>query len=132
MTRITAILAAVALSACTTQTLDQYAPVVDRPSARYDADLAQCRQLATAKEAEYKQRQEAEIGANIMAGLVVGALLGAAIGDSGDWAAYGAAQGAAGGIAATDTELAHGGPRRIIDRCMAGRGHRVISDMGAG
>ena len=111
MTRITAIIAAAALSACTTQTLEQYAPVVDRPSARYDADLAQCRQLATAKEAEYRQRQEAEIGANIVAGLLVGALLGAAVGDSGDWAAYGAAQGAVAGATSTDTELAHGGPR---------------------
>ena len=34
--------------------------------------------------------------------------------------------------AATDTELARGGPRRIIDRCLIGRGHRILSDIGRG
>ena len=40
--------------------------------------------------------------------------------------------GAAAGAAATDTELAVGGPRRIIDRCMTQRGHVVLNDLGAG
>jgi hypothetical protein len=62
---------------------------------------------------------------------LVGALVGAAIGNS-DTAGAGALYGGAAGAASTDTELATGGPRRIIDRCMAGRGHKVLSDLGRG
>ena len=134
-TKPTTLIAALALSACTTQTLDEYRPVTDpaaRTAARYDADLAACRQIAAAAEADYRQRQDEQMGANIVAGLLVGALLGAAVGDSGDWAAYGAAHGAVAGAASTDTELAQGGPRRIIDRCMSERGHAVLSDLGRG
>lgn len=69
---------------------------------------------------------------NMMAGILLGAVAGAAIGDSGNYAAAGAAYGAGAGVAATDTELAQGGPRRIIDRCMADRGHTILNDLGRG
>lgn len=123
------------LPACTVATLDDYRPVTDpgaRSAARYESDLTACRSIAKKAEADYLQRQQEQMGANLMAGLLLGAIAGAAIGDSGDWAAYGAAQGMAAGAAATDTELAAGGPRRIIDRCMVQRGHAVLSDLGQG
>jgi len=122
------------LPACV-QPLEEYRPVVDparSKPAKYEADLTACRAIATKAEADYKARQEKELGANIMAGIIVGAIVGAAVGDNSDWAAYGAASGAASGAAATDTELATGGPRRIIDRCMTSRGHIILNDLGKG
>lgn len=133
VTKFLALAALPILAACAApQTLDEYRPVVDGAGPAYEADLSQCRSIATQAEADYQKRQQQEMGANIVAGLLVGALVGQAVGGNGDWTAYGAAHGAAAGAVATDTELAHGGPRRIIDRCMAGRGHRVISDLGRG
>lgn len=116
-------------------TLAEYRPIVDpgrTNSAAFERDLVSCRNVATQAEAAYKERQQKEMGANILAGVLVGAIAGAAIGDSSNWAAYGAASGAAAGAAATDTELAQGGPRRIVDRCMVERGHRVLNDLGKG
>jgi len=101
-------------------------------SRRYESDLQACYSIAKKAEAEYQARQEKEMGQKMMAGILIGAIAGAAIGDNSNWAAAGAAQGAAAGMAATDTELAVGGPRRIIDRCMTQRGHIVLSDLGRG
>jgi hypothetical protein len=129
-----AVLAALSLSACV-EPLADYRPVVDPAKsspAKFEKDLAACRAIATQAEAEYKARQEKELGQNLIAGVLVGAIAGAAIGDSSNYAAAGAAYGAAAGAAATDTELAVGGPRRIIDRCMTQRGHVVLNDLGAG
>lgn len=135
MKRLTLILAACAtLSACAAAPLEEYTPITDMgsPAApRFASDLQSCRATATAAEAAYKERQNAEMGANILAGLILGAAVGAAVGNS-DTASYGAGYGALSGAAATDTELAHGGPRRIIDRCMAARGHTVLNDIGRG
>lgn len=114
--------------------LEQYTPVADMAGPRaasFASDLAGCRAYATVAEQNYKQQQNAEMGANILAGLILGAAVGAAIGNS-DTARYGAASGAVSGAASTDTELAYGGPRRIIDRCMAGRGHVILNDLGRG
>lgn len=124
--------AALGLGACATQDLAEYRPVVDASGPGYERDLAECRVIALNAEAEYRERQQAEMGANLFAGLLVGALAGQAIGGNSGYTAAGAAYGAGAGLAATDTELAHGGPRRIIDRCLAGRGHRVLSDLGRG
>lgn len=134
MTRHFAALALVPLiAACAaTPTLDTYAPVVAAQTPAYQRDLAECRSIATAAEAEYKQRQSNEMAANLITGLIVGAVVGQAVGQNSDWTAYGAASGAAHGVAATDTELAQGGPRRIVDRCLASRGHAVLSDLGQG
>lgn len=134
MKRLVLIASMTFLSACVTETLADYRPVVD-PSksnpAKFEKDLAACRNIALQAEAEYKKRQEQEMGQNIMAGILVGAIAGAIVGD-GDYAAAGAAYGAGAGVAATDTELSEGGPRRIIDRCMADRGHRILNDLGKG
>jgi hypothetical protein len=123
-----------ALSGCV-QTLEEYRPVVDSGasnSGRYDGDLAACYSIAKKAEAEYQKRQQDELGANLIAGVLAGALVGAAVGDNSDWAKTGAVYGAAAGAANTDTEMAVGGPRRIIDRCMTDRGHRILSDFGKG
>ena len=69
------------------------------------------------------------MAANILVGVIGGAVIGNAYGHNGG---YGAAYGAAAGAAATDTDLAANGPARIIDRCLAGRGHNVLSDLGKG
>lgn len=126
-------LALLALSGCV-QPLEEYRPVTDpaAPNAsRYERDLQACYGIAKTAEADYRKRQEAQMGQNMMAGILIGAIAGAAIGNS-DTAAAGAAYGAAAGAGSTDTELAVGGPRRIIDRCMTDRGHKVLSDLGRG
>ncbi|SIS51080.1 glycine zipper family protein [Phaeovulum vinaykumarii] len=136
-----ALAAFLALCACEpVHTLAEYRPVVDtakvRP-ARYEADLAQCRAIATQVEAEYKARQEKEMGQQLVAGLLLGALIGAAAGtnsgDQGMFIAQGAAAGAA--IGATtpgdyDHDLVTYGPRRVVDRCMTGRGYEILTDPG--
>jgi outer membrane lipoprotein SlyB len=128
---VTALSLAAMLAGCV-QPLAEYTPVADTTNpAKFNSDLAQCRVVATRAEGEYAKRQEADMGANILTGLLVGALIGGAIG-GGDYVGYGAANGALAGAASTDTELAHGGPRRIIDRCMVGRGHKVLNDIGRG
>lgn len=128
-------MSAFSIAGCVQESLVDYRPVVD-PSrsspAKYERDLVECRNIAIQAEAEYKERQEKEMAQNMMAGLIVGAIAGAAIGDNGRSAAAGAAYGTAAGMAATDTELAAGGPRRIVDRCMAGRGHAILNDIGKG
>jgi uncharacterized protein YcfJ len=125
------LIAVLLLSGCVAP-LAEYAPITDTENpAEFENDLAQCRVIAASAEAEYTQRQNDEMGANIIAGLLVGALIGGAIG-GGDYVGHGAANGALAGAASTDTELAHGGPRRIIDRCMTGRGHNVLNDLGRG
>ena len=132
--RILPVVTLCALSGCV-QTLEEYRPVVDSGatnSVRYERDLAACYSIAKKAEAEYQKRQQDELGANLIAGVLAGALVGAAVGDNSDWAKTGAVYGAAAGAANTDTEMAVGGPRRIIDRCMTDRGHRILSDFGRG
>lgn len=130
MTRLYLLTAALALTACTTETLATYEPVVDRPGNRYAADLAECRALGATAEAEYTRRMGNEMAANLILGALAGAAIGGSYGDSyvNDAALYGAMS----GVGATDTEQAYGGPRRIVDRCLASRGHTVLSDVGRG
>jgi hypothetical protein len=128
-----------ALCACEPiQTLDEYKPVVDlsRVSAkRFDADLAQCREVAKTAEADYQQRAQKEATNNMVAGLIVGALVGAAAGDNGRYIGAGAAYGGLAGAGAQgdyDHDLVTYGPRRIVDRCMADRGYHILNDVGRG
>ena len=126
--------AALVLTACV-EPLTEYQPVVDPAKsspAKFEKDLAACRNIGLQAEADYKARQNKEMGEKMVAGILLGAIAGAAIGDSSNYAAAGAAYGAAAGAASTDTELATGGPRRIIDRCMSERGHVILSDPGRG
>lgn len=131
MNRFPPFLVALSLAACTAPaTLQTYAPVVDRPGPRYAADLEDCRALAVTAQDEYNNRLAADMAANLITGALMGAALGSAYG--GQYTRSSAAYGAAAGLASTDTDLATHGPQRIVDRCLAGRGHRIVSDMGRG
>jgi len=121
--------------------LTEYRPVVDAERTnmpRFERDLEACRAVAVQVEADYRQRQQEQMGANIMTGLLVGAITGAVVGGGtnyqGELAAYGAASGMAAGAAANDYthDLITYGPRRIVDRCMTERGHAILNDIGRG
>ena len=135
-------IAILAIAGCAElEPLTEYRPVVDPERTnmpRFERDLAACRAIAVQVEADYRQRQQEQMGANIMAGLLVGAITGAVVGSGssyqGELAAYGAASGMAAGASATDYthDLVTFGPRRIVDRCMAERGHPILNDAGRG
>ncbi len=135
-------LAALSLSACEpVQPLATYRPTVDtskvRP-AKFERDLEACRAIATKVEADYKARQEKEMAQQMVAGLVVGALAGAVAGNNSgmhnDYIVAGAAAGALAGTQSGDYDhdIVTYGPRRVLDRCMAGRGYEILSDLGRG
>ncbi|RWR08521.1 glycine zipper family protein [Paenirhodobacter populi] len=128
------------LAACQpVQPLSEYRPAVDPAKvkpAKYESDLAECRNVALQVEADYKERQGKEAAQNLVAGLVVGALLGAAVGshasNQGDLIGVGAATGALAGAGSGDYthDLVTYGPRRVVDRCMDGRGYKLLTDFG--
>jgi hypothetical protein len=108
------------LSGCATT---QYRPVVDTyggSAGSYEADLAQCQQLA-------EQRPAAnQAAAGAATGAIFGALLAAAVGLRGDQiahvAAWGAASGGVQGAARGVEEQAV-----IVARCMDWRGYAVVA-----
>jgi outer membrane lipoprotein SlyB len=116
---VVALAVSAGLSGCAVQ---QYRPVVDYGVSKgsYEADLADCQQLA-------EQRPAANNAAGgAAAGAILGALLGAAVGlrgnDIGRVAAWGAASGGVNGAAYGVAEQ-----KAIVARCMAGRGYNVVS-----
>lgn len=137
-----AVVASAVLAAC--QPVDQladYRPVVDpgrTDAAKFESDLTACRNIATQVEKQYKDQQAKEVIGGLIAGAIVGAATGAALGhNSGNQGTYvrtGVAAGAIGGAASGDTDydLVKFGPRRVVDRCMAERGHAILSDLGRG
>ncbi|MGP3726353.1 glycine zipper family protein [Cereibacter sphaeroides] len=137
-----AIAAALALAACEpVQKLEDYRPVVDPEKTnaqKYEKDLAACRGIALKLEADYKARQEKELGKQMAIGILTGVVLGAAVGHNtgyqGDYVAAGAVAGAAAGAGSGDYthDLVTYGPRRVVDRCMSGRGHVILNDIGRG
>lgn len=134
--------AAFLLAACQpVQPLSEYAPAVDPgkySQAKYQRDLQDCRMVAERVEADYKARQQKEVGQRLVTGVLVGAVLGAAVGTrsahQGDLIATGAATGAVAGAASGDYnhDLVTYGPRRVVDRCLQGRGYRLLTDFGQG
>lgn len=136
----TILIAAALLAACEpVQPLAEYRPVTDptaRTASRYDADRADCITIATRVEADYRERQQREALQNAIAGAIFGAAIGAVAGSGtgaqGDWIAAGAAYGAVGSAGSGDYgyDLVTYGPRRIVDRCMASRGHVILGDLG--
>jgi len=117
--------------------LTQYRPVVDTKrtnSVVFEKDLNECREIALKVEADYKKKQEEELAKNVTTGIIVGAIAGAAIGDSRESIATGAAIGGLAGAAANDYthDLVKYGPRRVVDRCMTNRGHKILNDIGKG
>jgi uncharacterized protein YcfJ len=141
-TRALGLAAALAVSGCAElEPLTEYRPIVDPERTnmpRFERDLEACRAVAVQVEADYSKRQQEQMGANIMTGLLVGAITGAVVGGGtnyqGELVAYGAASGMAAGAATNDYthDLVTYGPRRIVDRCMAERGHAILNDIGRG
>lgn len=132
---------AILASCAELEPLAEYRPVVDparTDMTAFETDLGACRQIAIALQEDYRERQAAQAGANLMAGLLVGAMTGAVVGsgtgDQGRFVAAGALSGAAAGASTTDYsyDLVQFGPRRVVDRCMADRGHSILSDIGRG
>ena len=109
-TRSIGLMAVAVLVGCAElEPLNEYRPVMDQERtdmSRFERDLESCRAVAVQVEADYRQRQQEQMGANIMAGLLVGAITGVVVGGGtnfqGELAAYGAASGMAVGAAAND------------------------------
>jgi uncharacterized protein YcfJ len=129
------------LGACGVESLAEYTPIVDPyriNQVKFDKDLEECRNVALRVEADYKKRQEEQMWTNMATGLLAGALTGAVVGsgsrNQGDLMAYGAAAGMAAGANSNDYtyDLVKFGPRRVVDRCMVDRGHKLLNDIGRG
>jgi uncharacterized protein YcfJ len=110
---------AAALAGCA---VEQYRPLTDSGVSKgsYEADLADCQQLAARRPAAQQAAGGAAVGA------VLGAVLAAAVGLRGNdvarVAAWGAANGGVQGAVYGSAEQ-----RAIVDRCMAGRGYNVMA-----
>lgn len=93
-----------------------YRPLVDRPGANYEQDLAECQRYAAS---------EAGPGTGAVVGALLGAVLGAFIGHKtgyrGDFARAGALGGALGGAQSTNQNQMD-----VIRNCMSGRGYSVL------
>lgn len=107
------------LAGCAAQ---PYRPIIDSGTriGDYDADLDQCKQIAS-------QVQPANAAAGgAVVGAVFGALLASAVGlrgnDVGRVAAWGAASGGVQGLAVGSMEWT-----RVVNQCMAGRGYNVLN-----
>ena len=106
------------LAACTTT--DEI--IIDRKGvdmARYEQDLAECREYGS----EVKTGEKAAKGA--VSGAVVGGLIGAAVGNSRDverGSGAGAVTGGAKGISQGERE-----EQAVVKRCLRGRGYKVLN-----
>ncbi|MEL6791936.1 MAG: hypothetical protein AAFP78_00665, partial [Pseudomonadota bacterium] len=107
----------------------EYRPIVDEPqTAAYEADLAECRQLALAEVRPFPGREERRGFVSLVVGGLIGAAIGADIGNTAaalTGAAIGAAVGAAKAEDRTSRELAYQ-RARVVEDCMEGRGYRVL------
>ncbi len=116
---VIALVAAIALSACTTT--DEI--IIDRKGvnmARYEADKADCESYASGVRTGEKAARGGASGA------VVGGAVGVIAGDSSEAAARGAGIGAVTGAARGVSE----GERdkvRVVKQCLRGRGYRVLN-----
>lgn len=150
------VVAALALSACQTVEsqrieLASYSPVIDVSGQGYDQaeylqDLHECRQLGVTVQARYEaqRKKEQEQAMNqAIAGAFIGALVGHAIGSNNDYhtgrsatagALYGGAIAGVAGADAIDYSrvIAKFGPTAVVDRCMQGRGYKILSIEGFG
>ena len=149
-------LAALVLSGCQTVEsqrieLASYSPVIDVSGQGYDQakylqDLHACRQLGVTVQARYEaqRKKEQEQAMNqAIAGAFIGALVGHAVGSNNDYhtgrsatagALYGGAIAGASGASAIDYSrlMAKFGPTAVVDRCMQGRGYKILSVEGFG
>ena len=140
----TALAAVAMLAGCQMQAPSHtanYEPVVDTGRTdmnKFHADLEACRTVAAKVEARYREEQQREMMGNILAGALTGALAANYADNTNrnasQWGALGAASGFAGSAQGNDytQDFVKFGPRRIIDRCMVDRGHRLLNEVGRG
>lgn len=123
-------LAALILGACAQNVGGryQYTPVVDikasgKSQEQYLVDLDECQQLAAQRDGT------GEAVAGAIAGALLGAALGGIVGHAYGAPQHGMAYGAGmGGITAGAKGAAagHGNQQAIVQRCLTGRGYRVV------
>jgi len=116
------VLVALALASCA----QSYEPIVDMKGvnqARYQQDLAECRDYAEKVSPAGEAAAGGVIGAGI--GAALGAIIGAFGHGAGSGAAVGASVGGAGGVASGGL---HGieGQKQVIDTCLRHRGYAVL------
>lgn len=98
-----------------------YQPIVDGPTgAAYQADLADCQQLAETRGYDNSDtRTSAAIGAGL--GGIIGLADSGSLGEAAVGAAIGGLFGGGSGAIETREER-----KQIVMNCMAGRGHRIV------
>lgn len=138
----TALAAAALTGACQMQTpVATYEPVVDigrTDMNKFYADLEACRAVATKAEARYQEEQSKEAMEDMLVMLATGALAASYAHNTDHNASQWGAIGALGGLAASAEDndytgdFVKFGPRRIVDRCMAGRGYSILNEAGRG
>ncbi|MEL7465295.1 MAG: hypothetical protein AAFN79_14585 [Pseudomonadota bacterium] len=120
---------ATGLAGCATYDGTEYRPIVDEPqTAAYEADLAECRQLALTEVRSFPGQAERRGLFSLVVGGLIGAAIGADIGNTAaalTGAAIGAAVGAAKAEDRTNRELAYE-RANVVAGCMEGRGYRVL------
>ena len=118
---IGAVLIALPLSACTNVGAN-YVPVVDGPTgARFQQDMAECRFLTEQRPYDNPQARTATIGLAILGGVLGATGNNGSVGNAALGAALGGGYGGSASAAATMRQK-----QSIIQRCMIGRGHRVV------
>ena len=119
--KILILAAALALTGCATTSGADFRPLVDRPSAMFEQNLAECQAYA---------HSTASTGSTAAAGAIVGALLGVGLlalsggrgGFGNEMAAFGAVTGGLGAASA-----AHESKESVIRNCLRGRGESVLN-----
>ena len=136
-----------ALGACAPQPkvdLATYSPIIDTQNINQEKlakDLTACRKLGQNAQAIYKKRRDEQIAAAELEAFfktaIIGGLIGAATGDSTS-AAKGAVIGGVLGASEAGNSVEYTrtfvefGPAAIIDRCMVGRGYKLLNKEGFG
>ena len=121
------------VASCGVESLVDYTPVVDTYNTNmttFNKDLEQCRNIALRVEADYEKNREESAFQKLLVGGLLGTVTGAIISSgTAQIASFGGLMGAGSGVVITEYnyyQLAEFGPRRVVDRCMTERGHKVL------
>lgn len=140
--KVAALVGILALVGCADpEPLYKYSPVVDPAKtsmAKFEHDLNACRAIALKVEADYLKRQRHQLITKMAAGALIGTVIGNVYGNSfghkGEAIALATIYGTALGAYRNDYtyDLVRFGPRRVVDRCIAKRGYKLLNDKGRG
>ena len=121
------------VASCGVESVLDYTPVAETYNTNitaFNKDLEQCRKIASKVEADYKKNREEMAIQKILVGGLLGTVTGAIISSgTAQIASLGGLMGAGSGVVITEYnyyQLAEFGPRRVVDRCMTERGHKVL------